>query len=111
MARGLVRPCQRGQPGSDAVAARPSFFRVHTGKRARIKKQALFLIAEARRRGAVFAIKTACAPGSQPRPGSIIARTTPLADPKQAATARISRHGREGISYPLDRPLMPPTPA
>ena len=27
-------------------------------------------------------------------------REAPLSDPKHAATARISRHGREGISYP-----------
>jgi len=27
-------------------------------------------------------------------------REAPLTDPKHAATARISRHGREGISYP-----------
>jgi FCD domain-containing protein len=51
------------------------------------------LPAKARARAAV--------PGSQPRPGSIIARST-AHRPETAATARISRHGREGISYPLD---------
>ena len=42
----------------------------------------------------LFAIRPRV-PGSQPRPGSIIA----LTDPKHAATARISRHGGEGISF------------
>jgi transposase len=28
-------------------------------------------------------------------------REAPLTDPKHAATAGISRHGREGVSYPL----------
>jgi glutathione reductase (NADPH) len=47
----------------------------------------------------LFAIRPPCVPPLQPPPGSIMART-PLTDPKHAATARIPRHGREGISYP-----------
>src|SRR5919106_2902641 len=42
--------------------------------------------------------------GSQHLSTRQYARSLPLTNPKHAATARISRHGREGISYPSALP-------
>jgi hypothetical protein len=47
----------------------------------------------------VYCHWAACVPAFQPRPGSIIARSTAHGLEKRAAIARISRQGREGISF------------